>query len=323
MTDLLDQLRDENPVGLDGLDVPERLRPTAAAVAARPHRWRVLAAAVTLTVAAVFAAILATTGERSLDPVAEARAALAPPGEIVYMKITSTNVAPGATSVPPPRTTEQWSTLDPPRWRLVQHPSPGGSSDGRLELSYADGVTRNYRSEQDTLHVISGYRAGSSAERLPSALGQGSGDPAVDLRSLLQGSVSDKGEQQVRGRTVRRFVVEQRRRGANGPATTLRLVYDVDPQTFAPLEGRLSVTFGPRNGPARITTIMRVDAYRRIPLTASTAKLLKIKTTPKTKASFETQQQLRARLRASRARCHRRDGGVLVCPPPDRPTIGP
>jgi len=54
----------------------------------------------------------------------------------------------------------------------------------------------------------------------------------------------------------------------------------------------------------KITTRIHVDAYRRIPLTATTAKLLEIKTTPQTKTTFDTAQKLRARARAWRARCH-------------------
>jgi len=296
-----------------------------------PRRWRALATAFAAIVAALVVVAFAMPGERSLDPAAEARAALAPPGEIVYLKITSTHTSPSANSVPPPQTTEQWSTLDPPRWRFVQHLPRSGSSvgsivgrrfvplAGREELSYADGVTRSYRSEQDTLRVIRGYRDDSGAARLPSVLGQGSGDPAVDLRStLLHGTVSDNGEQQLRGRTVRRFVVEQRRQGAKDPRPTVRMIYDIDPQTFAPIEGRLSLTVGSRRDPVRLTTILQVDAYRRIPLTPTTAKLLKIKTTPQTRATFDTAQELRTRHRAWRARCRPiQHGRALACPPPD------
>ncbi|MGH2920022.1 MAG: hypothetical protein ACRDLS_15685, partial [Solirubrobacteraceae bacterium] len=200
----------------------------AAATAPRARnrrRRRATAFAITVTVAAVVLVALAASGERRLDPVAEARAALAPRGDIVYMKITSTHRSPGANSVPPPQTTEQWSALDPPRWRFVQQLPRSGSRvgggvgrrfvalAGRRELSYANGVTRSYLAEQDALHVTRGYRDREAAARLPSVLGQGSGDPTVDLRSLLlDGTVTDRGEQQLRGRTVRRFVIEQRRR---------------------------------------------------------------------------------------------------------------
>lgn len=279
---------------------------------------------------AAVAVVLAASGERGLDPVAQARAALAAPGEIVYMKITSTTIGPGSSSVPPPpQTTEQWSALGPPRWRFVQTLPRRGAvmgsvEDGRMipitgrqEMSYGAGVTRSYDADRDTLVVTRGYRDGDAAARLPSVLGQGSGDPAVDLRSmLLQGTVSDRGEQRLRGRTVRRFVVEQRRDGANDPPTMGRMVYDVDPQTFAPIEGRFTITFGPRRSLARITSVMHVDAYRRIPLDDTSAKLLRILTTPRTRARFDTKQRLQARFRAWRATCRKLKNGTLACPPP-------
>lgn len=276
---------------------------------------------------AAIAVVLAASGDRSLDPVAEARAALAPPGEIVYMKITTSHSSPGAGSVPPSRTAEQWSVADPRRWRIVEvlpRPRPGrgamldefGLVFGRVEMSYAGGVARRYLAQRDTLVVTSGYSDRSSAARLPSQLGQGSGNPDVDLRSLLlQGEVSDRGEQLLRGRPVRRFVIERERVARNDPRTVLRMVYDVDPQTFAPIEGRITMAFG-SGGPPRITTRLRVDAYERIPLTPQTAKLLKIQTTPRTKTTFDTAQRLRARARAWRAKCRTLKSGALSCPPP-------
>lgn len=301
----------------------------AAAQAPAPRRRRLaLSVAIGAVSIAVIAVVLAASGERSLDPVAEARAALAPPGEIVYMKVTSTTSAPGASSVPPPRTTEQWWTADPLRWRLEEViPRPTRSSGGRMdadgpifgreERSYAAGVTRHYLAERDRLVVVRGYRDDEGAARLPSVLGQGSGDPEADLRSmLLEGTVSDRGEQRLRGRTVRRFVVEQRSQRAVDPAAVRQLVYDVDPETFAPIEGRFSVSLSESHPLARITLRMRVDAYRRIPLTARSAELLRIRTTPNTKATFDTAQRLRGRARAWRAKCRTLKSGALACPPP-------
>jgi hypothetical protein len=60
------------------------------------------------------------------------------------------------------------------------------------------------------------------------------------------------------------------------------LVYDVDPQTFAPIEGTLTITIPSRPHALRLTSRMHVDAYERIPLTATTARLLRIQTTPRT-----------------------------------------
>ena len=293
----------------------------------RPRRPRyALATAVALVAIGVATVVLSASGER-LDPIAEARAALAPPGDIVYMKITSETISPGASSVPAPQTSEQWSATNPLRWRYVTNVRGGsmgtviGGRDvtiTRQETSYGAGVLRYYLAAPDRLTVTRGFDDEDVAARLPSALGQGSGDPEADLRSLLfEGRVTDLGEQQLGGRTVRRFVVERHPKAANDPPTSLRLVYDVDPQTFAPVEGRMSVWFGSDTQRPRVTTRMRVDVYRRIPLNATTARLLRINTTPRTKATFDTKQRQRARERAWRAKCHPiQHGRALACPAP-------
>lgn len=191
-----------------------------------------------------------------------------------------------------------------------------GVISGRTERSYARGVTRSYLAVRDTLRVTSGYSDASSVARLPSELGQGSGNPDTDLRSLLlRGTVSDRGEQMLRGRPVRRFVVEQQGGARGGPRSVMRMVYDVDPQTFAPIEGRITVTIRSRRV-LRLTTRLRVDVYRRIPLDAKSAKLLEIRRTPRTKVTYDTAQRVRARARAWRAKCRRLKSGALVCPPP-------
>jgi hypothetical protein len=63
---------------------------------------------------------------------------------------------------------------------------------------------------------------------------------------------------------------------------------------------------------------MRVEAYERIPLNATTARLLTITTTARTKATFDTKRKQLARQRAWRAKCHpTQHGRALACPPPD------
>jgi len=295
--------------------------------APRPNRRRyAFATAIALATVAVMTIGLLASSER-LDPIAEARAALAPPGEIVYMKVTSQTISPGASSVPSPQTTEQWSATDPLRWRYVMNMRGGGMGTviggrdvpiTRQEMSYGAGVLRHYLAEPDRLTVTSGFGDDDSAAHLPAALGQGSGDPEADLRTaLFSGSVTDRGELQLAGRTVRRFVVERRRRAANDPPTSFRLVYDVDARTFAPIEGRMSLWFGSHAKRPRVTTRMHVDAYKRIPLNATTARLLRIKTTPRTTATFDTKQKQRAREQAWRAKCRPiQNGRGLACPTP-------
>ena len=307
----------------------------AGAPPARRRPRRIIVAICGAAMTAVLAAlVLSASGER-LDPVAEARAALAPAGDIVYMKITSKHHSPTANSVPPPRTAELWSARDPLRWRFVETiPRPsrraGGMADasgpifGRSELSYGEGEQRAYLAERDVLTVTTGYGDGSSAARIPSLLGAGAGDPQSDLRAMLaDGKVTDEGERQVGGRTIRRFVSVRRRDAANDPAIVWRLVYDVDPDTFAPLEGRISLRFPGREPAPRITTVMHVDAYERIPLDATTAKLLEIRTTPRTRVVTRTARQLRERAARWRARCRPLHNGNLACPAPAAPRRTP
>jgi hypothetical protein len=295
----------------------------------RPRAVRLgLAGGALGAVVAAAAVLLATPGDR-LDPVAEAQAALAAPGEIVHMRITSTFVAPGVGSVPPPQTTEQWYAPDPPRWRFVQTIPPrkagqGGIGDahgfitGREEFSYAHGVQRSYIAERDTLTVSRGFSDAGPAARVLSPLGPGSGDLQTDLRAMLAGGeVSDEGEVQVGGRTLRRLVSVDpspaaKRRGGPGR----RLVYDVDPQTFAPVQATLTLTIPSRPGALRLVSRMRVDTYERIPLTAATAGLLRIQTTPHTTVVVNTAAQLRARELRFRKSCHRLKSGTLACKAP-------
>ena len=100
----------------------------------------------------------------------------------------------------------------------------------------------------------------------PGVLG---GDPSTDLRAMLAaGDVRDDGVVTVDERSVRRLVSDQHEAG--------RLVYYMDPQTFAPLGGRLY--FG------RVPALeFTVEDYERLPLNAETEKLLTFEETPKTK----------------------------------------
>ena len=160
-----------------------------------------------------------------------------------------------------------------------------------------------------------GFSDAGLAAHLPSLLGSGSGDLQTDLRSLLAGGdVTDDGEVQVGGRTMRRLVSVDpppaaKRRGG----LRRRLVYDVDPQTFAPVQATLTLSVPSRPNALRITIRMHVDAYERIPLTAATAGLLRIRTTPRTKVVVNTAAQLRARAERVRKSCHKLKSGVLAC----------
>jgi hypothetical protein len=120
-----------------------------------------LAAAAALAAVLVLVGFGAGAGKR-LDVVAQARAALSPPQEIVHMVVTDSAVARRGVRVPPPNTTEQWSAVDPPRWRLVQNMAPAG----RQEFAYAHGEQLNYVAPRNALTIYRGF-SDSGAPRTP------------------------------------------------------------------------------------------------------------------------------------------------------------
>lgn len=254
--------------------------------ARRNRRW---AGAGTVTIACILAGVLVLgAGEGSrIDLVAQARAALAPTGQIVHL-VTTTHIetkgrpGSGATS-----TSEQWSASDPPRWRVafdIPTPTttPGGKPVGDLDglltgpmqISYGRGTEEFYAQRPNTLEVTSGLREDRSHAAPHGPLGV---EPVATVRSLLAaGKLHDAGRSTVDGRAVRRLVGEESR-GSNPPWS---IEYDVDPHTGAPVRVRIEA---PRAAqPAGIGTpviVLDVDSYQRLPLNSSTVALLKIQTT--------------------------------------------
>ena len=104
------------------------------------------------------------------------------------------------------------------------------------------------------------------------------GDPANDLRTMLAaGDVRDDGVVTFDGRSVRRLVAEQKK------PYPRRLVYYMDPQTFAPVGGRMyPVHKNRRMRPIEFT----VKRYERLPLNAENAKLLRFDKTPNTRYAW-------------------------------------
>jgi hypothetical protein len=330
-------MTDHDPLERYFDDFGTRLRCAATGRTQRPLGRRRLALASALGVVAIGVTALAldVSGTR-LDPVAEARAALAAPGEIIYMKITSTSDLGNAGAGAPPQTTEQWSGVAPPRWRVVQTlpppGSPGGTmtnSDGpitpisgRVEMAYGGGEQRQYIADSDTLTVQQGFTDDGPAARVPSVIPASSGDVETDLRAMLTGGeVTDEGEQQADGRQVRRFVIV-RRRGHGDGAAEWRFVYDVDPETYAPIGATVTLSIPDRSGEPQITTRIHVDEYKKIPLNATTATLLEIQTTPQTKITVHTPDELHERERRMREQCRPSPDGDVACPPPVLQTPG-
>ena len=307
-------------------DFGARLGAAAQATPRRERRRRTLAG--TLAVACLLAVALLVAassgpGGRRLDAVAAARAALAPHGAVVHLRLTTT--IPSA-KVMATRTTEQWTATDPPRWRLVQtvpRATPGyrvlGSDGrrvvGREELAYGGGRASTYEVANGLLTIQEGFADDGPAAQPPSLL---RGDPATDLRTMLAaGRVVDAGLVRAHGRTVRRLTT----RSATHGATHTELTYDVDPETFAPVGGSLRFVgrlqrLRPGSPPRTtgFTTSFRVDAYERLPLDARTAKLLEIAPARGARVVVVSREE---RLRGQRERavgCVRTAAGNRRCP---------
>ena len=172
-----------------------------------------------------------------------------------------------------PLTTEQWSAVDPPRWRL-------SFDGGREQVAYAHVAMRNYNSVHNALTVYRGYRDRGVVSKAP---GMFSNDPVAGLRAMLAaGKVRDAGEVTVAGRTVRRLVSVERIPQPRGHQFVQRTTYDLDPKTFAPIGGTLQFDIGPAR---KLTLTFHVDRYERLPLNAENAKLLTIPTNAQTKVT--------------------------------------
>jgi len=236
--------------------------------------------------AAVVATVLAVGGGAAgdrLDVVAEARAALAPEGKIVHM-VLRTDVQLDGLDRGADATSEIWSAEDRPRWRLRQ--TLPDIREGRIaaavgsvqELSYGDGVQRIYTAKSDELREQDGLTDDSPVATPPSFLQAGSNDPAAGLRRRLErGELRDTGEIESGGRTVRRLVAS-----SDSGRTRQEFVYDVDPETFAPVGGSVTTTSDETSGTTFVFSF-RVERYETLPDTPENAGLLRITTTPSTK----------------------------------------
>jgi hypothetical protein len=239
----------------------------------RRRRRRARVALALPAAAALAVAVAVLPSANGVNALAEAREALAPTNEIVHMKV-QTKV--GKAGYGP--TTEQWYGGDPARWRMVQglvparppRARPGTPTPGALpEMIYSNDRMRLYDKRRDVVTILSNLRLLKPMG--PSVLG---GDPSTDLRAMLaKGDVRDDGVVTVDGRQVRRLVSER-----NDAGPLRRLVYYMDPQTFAPLGGRMY--FGDRRRPA---FVFEVTEYERLPLNEETEQLLKFDKTPDTK----------------------------------------
>jgi hypothetical protein len=223
---------------------------SAARTRRRRGTRRRLALALPVAAAATAVAIVVPGRGGTVDAIAAARAALAPKDEIVHMKIESGRF-----------TTEQWYARDPVRWR---------TRNDRAEIASAGHRLRVYDPRRDVVTIF-----GQAELALgPTPIGS---DPATDLREALeQREVRDDGIVTVDGRQVRRLVRDKR-----WQAFTYRLVYYMDPDTFAPVGGH-GVVLRRGREPMSIGSFT-VTTYERLPLNAETQKLLRLPKTAKTR----------------------------------------
>jgi hypothetical protein len=252
------------------------------------QRSRRRATAGTLVLAGIAAGTLMLTGADGggrLDVVAQARAALAPVGQVVHLVTTSHMEMRGGTQaeiVGPeaeantPRVAEQWSNSEPTRWRVtstVPIVTAHGTSTGPVQMSYGNGTEELYVQSLNSLNIRTGVSEDSPrASMAEGALGT---EPVLQIRSLLEaGQLHDAGTGTVDGRAVQRLVGAEPQ-GANTPPWPVE--YDVDPGTYAPI--RFTVEEVGKSTPGNtgvLTAVVEVNTYEALPLNESTTSLLSI-----------------------------------------------
>ena len=231
----------------------------------RRTRRRLLIAVPAATGLAAVGVVLLPRGD-GIDAIAEARQALAPGNEIVHMVIEFKSPERGPRVVMPK--TEQWYATGPDRWRSR---SQIGAQTTLFEQIVSHDRVRLYDKRRDVVRIYTGVKA------FPVGPGLAGGDPATELRKeLAAGDVRDDGVVTHDGKQVRRLVRDKK----IGHSNTQRFVYYMDPQTFAPLGGRMYFDFAKNR---RIAAEFTISGYERIPLNAETKKLLTFDKTPDTK----------------------------------------
>ena len=137
----------------------------------RRRRPRAAAAALALALAGILVGALLLTGAGGggrLDVVAQAKAALAPPGQVVHLVTTSHMEMRGGSQaeiVGPeaednaPRVAERWSASEPTRWRIaatVPFVTADGAHPEETQLAYAGGTEELYLQALNRLQITSG-----------------------------------------------------------------------------------------------------------------------------------------------------------------------
>jgi hypothetical protein len=258
---------------------------------ARPRRRRRPLVAIPALAVVIVAATLVfgPGGQRHpVDAVAAARAALDADGQILHMKVRvrldpSMKIARGAKIS---GAQEQWSQSDPKRWRFRETRTDGSWA----EFAYADGTATDYDSDRNRVRRITGFKDTDPQARPLGLLGvRGGGDPDAGLKAMLAtGKVTDVGLVQADGREVRRLEGKDRYRD---------WVYDVDPETFAPVS--VALTTHLPNSEGSDTMRLVIELYERIPLGAD---VFTPRTKPDATVTTRTKQQFLAAFEEQRRR---------------------
>lgn len=263
----------------------------AAAAEPAPRRPRLRLTIATAGVTAMATAILAVallgpSDNQGLDVLAEARAALAPGGEILHTVVRQSIELPrghprwmrtwtGGQEI------EQWSTSTPRRWRTRIVPRGGGTYvagdaalSGPFEIAYADGLETTNASGRGGV-IVRPLAPAHSAGRAPGQLPGGEPDPVAAIRAFLaRGTLKDRGAATVDGRHLRRLTGSVRVAGD----VWLRLECFIDPATFVPAVARIQRIGSAMQPPRQWTpiSVVRFVLVERLPLTPESERLLRI-----------------------------------------------
>jgi hypothetical protein len=243
----------------------------AATPKPRKRSRRLLLAAPAATGLAAVGVIALPRGD-GVDAIAAARQALSPDNEIVHMVIEPKTAKSGLRVMIP--RTEQWYSASLQRWRTKSELLRGTrtATPRPFEQIYGGDRVRMYDARRDVVTIYDGIKLRANAP-----VGIAGGDPATELRKQLDaGDLRDDGVVTHDGRQVRRLVRVQKGKGS----FRQQFVYYMDPKTFAPLGGRMSLTVRNRQ---TFSTEFVITHYERIPLTDESRRLLQFDKTAQTK----------------------------------------
>jgi hypothetical protein len=256
------------------------------------RRWRSpRAAAAALALAVILAGTLLLSGAGSggrLDVVAQAKAALAPRGQVLHLVTTSHMELRGGSQAEivgreaegnTPRVAERWSASEPTRWRIaatVPFVTADGAHPEATQLAYAGGTEELYLQSLNRLQITSGVNEGGARVSLhDGALGA---DPVARIHSMLEaGLLHDAGSGTVDGHAVERLLGDELGSPPGGSRVHWPVEYDVEPNTYAPV--RLTVEEVGMRFPGNTgtpTQVVEVDTYEQLPLNETTLALLRI-----------------------------------------------